>query len=350
MATTAERAAYNAGQWARIGWFFGNAYLTARLTRGTYPRPSTAIRPMSHREVLDDLVELVRRDRDNIDRGLYRAPRDLLPRPARLLAEARAYFRDLPEVANRRVRTGNAEVFREPPPGTPKLPRYYLQNFHYQTDGYLSEHSARLYDYQVEVLFRGGADAMRRQALVPIRQYLTARAEAGKPARTARLLDVACGTGGFLAAVKDNYPWMPVTGLDLSAPYLKLAEERLAGHSRVGLVQAPAEAIPMPDGGIDLVTCVYLYHELPRKIRRQAAEEMARVLAPGGRLVFVDSIQRGDRPAFDSILAYFPEAYYEPYYEDYTKDDLVSVFEGAGLRLGAVDIAFMSKILTFEKP
>ncbi|NBC31040.1 MAG: undecaprenyldiphospho-muramoylpentapeptide beta-N-acetylglucosaminyltransferase, partial [Alphaproteobacteria bacterium] len=104
------------------------------------------------------------------------------------------------------------------------------------------------------------------------------------------------------------------------------AAERLAGQSRVGLVQAPAEAIPMPDGGVDLVTCVYLYHELPRKIRRQAAAEMARVLAPGGRLVFVDSIQRGDRPAFDSILAYFPDAYYEPYYEDYTKDDLVSVF------------------------
>jgi ubiquinone/menaquinone biosynthesis C-methylase UbiE len=350
MATAAERAAYTVGQWARIGWYFGNAYLTARLTRGTYPPPRTEIRPMSQREVIGDLVDLVRRDRENIDRGIYRAPADLLPPPGRLLADARDYFRDLPAVAGRRVGRGNAEVFRAPPPGTPRLPRYYLQNFHYQTDGYLSDKSARLYDYQVEVLFRGGADAMRRQALVPIRQFLTARAEAGRPARRARLLDVACGTGGFLASVKHNFPWMAVAGLDLSAPYLKLAAERLAPYSRVGLVQAPAEAVPLPDGAVDLATCVYLFHELPRKVRRRAAAEMARVLAPGGRLVFVDSIQRGDRPAFDSILAYFPQAYYEPYYEDYTKDDLVAAFEEAGLRLGGVDIAFMSKILTFEKP
>ena len=35
--------------------------------------------------------------------------------------------------------------------------KHYLQNFHFQTDGYLSEASAELYDYQVEVLFSGGA-------------------------------------------------------------------------------------------------------------------------------------------------------------------------------------------------
>ena len=73
-------------------------------------------------------------------------------------------------------------------------------------------------------------------------------------------------------------------------------------------------------------------------------------MKPGGRLILVDSIQRGDRAAFDSILAYFPLAYYEPYYEDYTKEDLPSVFGNTGLRLGAVELAFMSKIVTFEKP
>ena len=48
------------------------------------------------------------------------------------------------------------------------LPRYYQQNFHFQTDGYLSDHSARLYDFQVESLFAGTADVMRRRAYVPI--------------------------------------------------------------------------------------------------------------------------------------------------------------------------------------
>ena len=30
-------------------------------------------------------------------------------------------------------------------------PDYYLQNFHHQTDGYLSDHSAELYDLQVDM-------------------------------------------------------------------------------------------------------------------------------------------------------------------------------------------------------
>ena len=51
-------------------------------------------------------------------------------------------------------------------------PDYYLQNFHHQTDGYLSDHSAGLYDLQVEILFNGTADAMRRRVLAPLRRGL----------------------------------------------------------------------------------------------------------------------------------------------------------------------------------
>merc|ERR1712216_542124 len=46
-----------------------------------------------------------------------------------------------------------------------RYPKYYAQNFHYQTDGWLSNESARLYDFQVETLFLGSADAMRRRCL-----------------------------------------------------------------------------------------------------------------------------------------------------------------------------------------
>ena len=39
------------------------------------------------------------------------------------------------------------------------------QDFHFQTGGYLSEDSARIYDIQVETLFMGAAAPMRRTAL-----------------------------------------------------------------------------------------------------------------------------------------------------------------------------------------
>jgi hypothetical protein len=51
-------------------------------------------------------------------------------------------------------------------------PSYYLQNFHHQTDGYLSDASANLYDLQVEILFGGSADVMRRRILAPLSKDL----------------------------------------------------------------------------------------------------------------------------------------------------------------------------------
>lgn len=51
-------------------------------------------------------------------------------------------------------------------------PSYYIQNFHHQTNGYLSDLSANLYDLQVEILFQGSADAMRRRILAPLKKGL----------------------------------------------------------------------------------------------------------------------------------------------------------------------------------
>ncbi len=238
------------------------------------------------------------------------------------------FFRDLPEVQRRRRDDINAEVFEEKRREGSALPRYYLQNFHYQTDGYLSDHSAELYDHQVEVLFGGAADAMRRQALVPLHHHFRTR-------RTteARLLDVASGTGRFLTFVKDNYPRLDVTALDLSPNYLAQARRLLAPWSRAHVVQAAAESIPAPDSSFDAVTCIYLFHELPRKVRAAAAAEMARVLKPDGILVFVETVQKGDRPDFDGLLELFPIGFHEPYYADYVRQDLDELFTGAGLEI-----------------
>ena len=51
------------------------------------------------------------------------------------------------------------------------------------------------------------------------------------------------------------------------------------------------------------VTCIYLFHELPPSVRREAAAEMARVVRPGGMVVLTDSAQFGDRPPWDAVNA-----------------------------------------------
>jgi ubiquinone/menaquinone biosynthesis C-methylase UbiE len=343
----AERLAYMVSQTARISWYGGQYRLAARLGRRTRPQraplPEGTVLP-SAAEMTAELRQLMQRDLGNIEAGYYRLPHDLIEPPGKALRDAIRFFRDLPEVDRRRATRANAEVFEAQRAAGSRLPRYYLQNFHYQTDGYLSDHSARLYDHQVEVLFGGGADAMRRQALVPIHHFLRER-----PSNRAWLLDVGAGTGRFLTFVKDNYPRLHVTALDLSPHYLAEARRNLAPWRGAGFVQAPAEAIPLADGSVDLVTCIYLFHELPRKVRHAAAAEMARVLAPGGLLVFMDSLQKGDRAGFDGLLDLFPAGYHEPYYADYIRQDLTTLFAEAGLRTEAVELAFMSKLVILKK-
>lgn len=51
------------------------------------------------------------------------------------------------------------------------LQDYYQDvNFHYQTDGWFSSDSAKVYEASTESLFLGRQDAMQRSTLVPISQ------------------------------------------------------------------------------------------------------------------------------------------------------------------------------------
>jgi ubiquinone/menaquinone biosynthesis C-methylase UbiE len=333
-----ERFAYDLGTAMRVAWFQAHGRLAARLAPPILEPPAVATPLPSLQAMMADLFELFSRDRANIAAGRYRAP---APRggPRAALADSLRFLADLGRIDRRRRERVHDEV------AAAGLPDYYVQNFHFQTDGYLSDHSAALYDFQVEVLFKGGADAMRRQGLLPIAEVLR-----GRRLRDQRLLDVACGTARFLAGIKHNYPRLPVVGLDLSEAYLRRARRELRAWSWVALIKGAAEALPFAEASFDVVSCVYLFHELPRPVRQQAAAELARVLRPGGRLVLVDSFQQGDEPALDGLLELFPLAYHEPYFADYVRHDLAALFRDAGLRPERAERAHMSKVMAFDKP
>jgi ubiquinone/menaquinone biosynthesis C-methylase UbiE len=340
-----ERIAYDLGQAARVAWFYAHAELAGRLAPPIVEPAEIEGSVPTLPQMMTDLYELLRRDRANIEAGYYRLPHDLYGSPRAALAQSLRFFSDLGRVDRRRRERLHDEVRGAPSDRTARYPDYYVQNFHYQTDGYLSDHSAAVYDFQVEVLFKGSAGAMRRQALLPVVEFLR-----GRPIRAQRLLDVGCGTGRFLGFVKQNYPRLPVVGVDLSPAYLRQARCELSAWSWVELALGAAETLPFADASYDLVSCVYVFHELPRAVRERAAAEFARVLRPRGRLVLVDSFQHGDEPGLDGLLELFPLAYYEPYFADYVRHDLRALFKGVGLRPIGAERAHMSKIMTFDKP
>ena len=342
MVSALDRLSYAARQTARVAWYAGH-YAAGRRLMKPMPKPDFAIGPTPGRaELTADMRALFRREWRDVAAGLFPAPRLLGPEPAEFLRRSLLYFRDLPQVDARRHGALDGEL----PPGTQadRLPDYYRQNFHFQSDGWLSDHSAALYDTQVEVLFTGAADVMRRRALAPIATWL-----AGRSQRDLRGLDVACGTGRLLAALHGAWPGMKLTGIDLSRPYLDEARRLVGRTARVKLDEAAAEALPFADASLDLVVSSFLLHELPKEIRAKAIAGMARVVKPGGLVVIVDSLQKGDRPDWDGLLDLFPHYFHEPYYAEYTAGRLEEWFEGAGLRPVSTENAFLSKVAAFTK-
>jgi ubiquinone/menaquinone biosynthesis C-methylase UbiE len=342
MADTIGMAAQAAGQAVRFGLYLGLNRLvdwrTSALGRAPGEKPRGPI--PSQAELLRDLVGVLMRDAAAVRDGLYPPMSDEPPLPVQL-ARIRDMLADLPAALARR-NSHDASTARTE--GHGDLPDYFVQDFHFQTGGYLTDQSAKLYDLQVETLFYGAAGAMRRQGLRPIAAFMH-----GRDQREVRFLDVACGTGRFLRAVRLAYPAMKICGLDLSQPYLDEARRHLKGLRPVEWIAANAEAIPLPDVSQDIVTTVFLFHELPPEVRRRVAAEMARVLKPGGLLVFIDSLQMGDRPGWDGLLEAFPARFHEPYYRHYAIDDLDAVFRDAGLEAVEQSTAFLAKMMVRRK-
>ncbi|WP_457090805.1 class I SAM-dependent methyltransferase [Microvirga sp. P5_D2] len=347
----ATRAAYHTRQLPRLAWYVAHAAAVSRLAErvreeeGDSKRPKAyTVAPVPDRDRLyKDMVALFRQDLANVEAGLYPLPAD---HDGSLLARLRRsslFFEDLPSVHRRREGGGHNEVLTEETRG--KRPRYYLQNFHFQTGGWMTEDSAKRYDTQVEVLFSGTANAMRRQVLPPLHQVFTQRDQ-----RQLRLLDIGCGTGRFLDFAKQAWPRLPCLGIDLSEPYIREAKHHLKRWSWLKLVVANGEAIPVPDASQDAVTSIFMFHELPPKVRRSVFREVARVLKPGGRLVLMDSLQRGDKPAYDGLLDLFPQNYHEPYYAGYIEEDFGAMARACGLTYTRDETAYVSKVMVFDKP
>ena len=224
-----------------------------------------------------------------------------------------------------------------------RYPDYYLRNFHWQTDGWLSDRSARIYDFGVDLLFGGATDVMRRMVVPPV-------ASAVRGIDAPRILDIACGTGRLLGALHAALPDARLHGLDLSPFYLAEARKRLADARELTLCVENAETLPFRDGYFDAVTSVFLFHELPRDARRRVAAEALRVLRPGGRFVVLDSAQLSESADIAYFLDEFHRLYHEPYYKGYLRDDLDAMLAEVGFTAVGAEPAFVAKLAWGSRP
>lgn len=344
------RARYTAAQGLRAAWY-GGQYALARRRSAGFNRPGEPVFKPGNKPNPKALrvayLDLFRQDRMNVEAGLYPDPvgremrlRDL-PKSMR---RAQAFLRDVAEVDRRRLDRDGTEVRNMDAADPERFPAYYRQNFHYQTDGWLSDDSAEIYDHQVEALFTGAADAMRRMALAEL-----VREVRGGDQRATRVLDLACGTGRFMAQTLRAMPKLNLTGLDLSPPYAAAARKAVRRWPQSEIVEGLAENLPFDDASFDHLISIYLFHELPPRVRPQVIAEAARVLKPGGTFIIADSLQFGDDDGLDGFLEYFPEGFHEPYYKGYLKWTFDPHMQNSGFVSERLNLAFLTKVRVWRK-
>ncbi|MDD7938401.1 methyltransferase domain-containing protein [Actinomycetospora lutea] len=152
----------------------------------------------------------------------------------------------------------------------------------------------------------------------PFARELAARVARGDPHR---ILELAAGTGAVTRELLATCPDAEITATDLNPAMVELSTSRVPGPT---WQVADAVALPFPDASFDRVVCGFGVMFVPDK--KAAFTEAARVLAPGGRLLFttwdalashgfghplglaLEQVFAGDVPAF---LEAVPHGYHD---------------------------------------
>jgi ubiquinone/menaquinone biosynthesis C-methylase UbiE len=106
-----------------------------------------------------------------------------------------------------------------------------------------------------------------------------------------RVVEIGAGTGVNLAHYPDAVTELVLT--EPEEPMAKRLEAKAQASARPAtVVRAPAESLPFPDDSFDTAVCTLVLCTVRDPERTLA--ELARVLKPGGRLLFLEHVRSDD--------------------------------------------------------
>jgi ubiquinone/menaquinone biosynthesis C-methylase UbiE len=120
-----------------------------------------------------------------------------------------------------------------------------------------------------------------------------------RPCAGALYLDVGCGTGNYTGAFTDA--GVRIVGVDYSREMLARAHSK---RPALALYRGRAEALPFRSSAFAGATCTFVHHHMDDPVA--ALREVARVLAPGARLVLLNGTVEQMRHHW--LWEYFPKA------------------------------------------
>lgn len=143
--------------------------------------------------------------------------------------------------------------------------------------------------------FRTEADAVRERLTEEIVDHIVGLISDG-----AKVVDIGCGVGDLLVALRRRLPGIRVAGLDFSGKAIEGARRNLPDGD---FVLHEMSTLPYGEGEFDAVLCTDTLEHMERP--RQVVEELARICAPRGHVVIV--VPDGDVDDFLGHLWFWNE-------------------------------------------
>lgn len=188
-----------------------------------------------------------------------------------------------------------AELFRDEVPEDPAAIKESCRNFYNQVSAQLNHTIFGEYAYFLNYGYvsTGSTDYSRvqlpRHSLNRNCVQLVLELVADCLLDGKSVLDVGCGRGGTVRALKDFFSPSRIVGLDLCPEAIEFCR-RIHQWKSVSFLEGDAEALPFPDHAFDVVTNVESSHSYPN--RQAFYVEVYRVLSPGGYFLYTDVFSR----------------------------------------------------------
>lgn len=157
------------------------------------------------------------------------------------------------------------------------IPKYLSQTYWW---AYLHPLGVRVFERQwlVNLILWGNFGRLRDSVLREL--------DGTKPSQ---VLQIACVYGNLTDRIVDRLGRAGhLHVVDVAPVQLKNLTEKLSDASRVTLHHQDSTQLEFPDASFDQVVVFFLLHEQPEAARARTVAEAARVVKPGGKLIFVD--------------------------------------------------------------
>lgn len=160
------------------------------------------------------------------------------------------------------------------------------------------------------------------------------------------ILDVCFGTGNSTLIVAKNNSNNRITGVDLSADMLQVANRKIRKKGLLNVTTLKMDALNMDleDESFDIVTSSFGLHEMEYPVMKNILKEMNRVLKKDGKLYLVDYQLQNT-----AIKRFFFRVYLlltsPPHVKDFLKYDWEAVMKECGFRIDRFESYRISQII-----